>query len=209
MPPASPAAFMTRVNCGTFASNVGMHMKIFMLDWPPRTAGPTSSTIAALGVMIDGVEEDVGDRLARDRDLLRAHAIGDALPGQDEGHVADAGDAAGERGLRSAGVVVHPGGSPGSRPSMWRWTCGSTPPGSNMPSRGVNLPRRRRDGPPRHPDAIPILPVLDDRDAAVPDPHVRLTLSLRCDHRTPAEDEVELRVRVMGSYFIGGSALVS
>ena len=38
MPPASPVAFITRVNCGTFASNVGMHMKIFMLDWPPRTA---------------------------------------------------------------------------------------------------------------------------------------------------------------------------
>ena len=34
IPPASPAAFIARVNWGTFASNVGMHMKIFMLDWP-------------------------------------------------------------------------------------------------------------------------------------------------------------------------------
>ena len=43
IPPASPAAFIARENWGTFASNVGMHMKIFMLDWPARTAGPTSS----------------------------------------------------------------------------------------------------------------------------------------------------------------------
>ena len=40
---------MTRVNWGTLASNVGMHMKIFMLGWPPRTAPPTSSTMAGLG----------------------------------------------------------------------------------------------------------------------------------------------------------------
>ena len=52
MPPASPVAFITRVNAGTLASNVGTVMNIFMLDWPPATARPTSARMSALGCTI-------------------------------------------------------------------------------------------------------------------------------------------------------------
>ena len=51
MPPASPAAFITRANSGTLASKVCRHMNIFMLGCPPRTARGTSSTTAGVGVM--------------------------------------------------------------------------------------------------------------------------------------------------------------
>ena len=50
IPPASPVAFINRLNSGAQASNEGMHMKIFMLDWPASTAGRTSATSSGPGV---------------------------------------------------------------------------------------------------------------------------------------------------------------
>ena len=52
MPPASAAARITPVNCGTKDSKVGRLMKIFMLDWPAATIGATSATVSAVGEMI-------------------------------------------------------------------------------------------------------------------------------------------------------------
>ena len=83
-------------------------MKIFMLDWPAATAGATSAQISGVGVQDDGVEEDVGDRLPRDQRRLVAHAVGDRLPGNDVRHVPDGGDAARQRRLGAARVVVDP-----------------------------------------------------------------------------------------------------
>ena len=50
IPPASPVAFISRLNSAAQASNEGRHMKIFMLDWPAATAGRTSATSSGLGV---------------------------------------------------------------------------------------------------------------------------------------------------------------
>ena len=106
MPPASPVALMSSANSPADASKVGMRMKSFMLLWPPATA--RRSRRRAGGVSDDRVEEDVGDRLLRDSRRFSAHALGDRLPRQDVGHVAEGRDTAGQRGLGAARVVVDP-----------------------------------------------------------------------------------------------------
>ena len=134
IPPASPVAFINRLNSGAQASNDGTHMKIFMLDWPAATAGAHLGHQLRAGRQHDRVKEDVGDRLPRHQRRLGAHALGDRLPGQDVGHVAEGGDAAGQRSLGAARVVVDPVRFAGSTCSTLRWTCGSTPPGrTNRP----------------------------------------------------------------------------
>ena len=111
MPPASPAAFITRVNCGDVRverrhAHEDLHARLAAAHRAgrPRRRSRGWASRSRCGRRR---RRSPGGRpalsSARTRSAMR-------LPGQHVGHVADAGDAARERGLRSAGVVVDPGG---------------------------------------------------------------------------------------------------
>ena len=167
-------------------------MKILRLDWPADIAARDFGQDLRRGGQDHGVEEDVGDGLFGDHRRIAAHPLGHRVPGQDVGHVAERGDAAGERRLRAAREIVHPARLAGRQIFVdVEVDVRIDPARQDEAAARLDLPGGRHRA-------------ADLDDASMPDPHVGLLAPLRRNEDPPANDEVEQRFADQRGKTIGG-----